>query len=62
LQRQRVKRLIFDLEREHAGIKASMLRAVGNVAAGHLLDTRLNPVPELAPLAAAARAVGSDDR
>jgi tRNA 2-thiocytidine biosynthesis protein TtcA len=50
LQRQRVKRLIFDLEREHPGVKASMIRALGNVAAGHLLDTRLNPLPETAPL------------
>jgi len=41
LQRQRVKRLIFDLEREHPGIKASMLRALSNVVPGHLLDTRL---------------------
>lgn len=41
LQRQRVKRLIFDLEREHAGVKASMLRALANVVPGHLLDMRL---------------------
>lgn len=41
LQRQRVKRLIFDLEREHPGVKASMLKALGNVAPRHLLDRRL---------------------
>jgi tRNA 2-thiocytidine biosynthesis protein TtcA len=41
LQRQRVKRLIFDLEREHAGVKASMLRALSNVTPSHLLDSRL---------------------
>jgi tRNA 2-thiocytidine biosynthesis protein TtcA len=47
LQRQRVKRLILDLEREHAGVKQSMLRALGNVMPRHLLDTRLNPSGEL---------------
>jgi len=51
LQRQRVKRLIFDLDREHPGVKASMVRALGNVSTGYLLDTRLNPLPEMAPLA-----------
>jgi tRNA 2-thiocytidine biosynthesis protein TtcA len=50
LQRQRLKRLIFDLEQEHPGVKASMLTALGNVAPRHLLDRRLNPP------AAAARA------
>jgi tRNA 2-thiocytidine biosynthesis protein TtcA len=49
LQRQRVKRLIFELEREHGGVKASMLRALTNVVSGHLLDRRLHPLPELAP-------------
>jgi tRNA 2-thiocytidine biosynthesis protein TtcA len=43
LQRQRVKRLLLELEREHPGIKGSMLKALGNVVPGHLLDTRLNP-------------------
>lgn len=38
LQRQRVKRLIMDLEREHPGVKQSMLKAVGNVHPRHLLD------------------------
>jgi tRNA 2-thiocytidine biosynthesis protein TtcA len=47
LQRQRVKRLILDLEREHAGVKQSMLKALGNVKERHLLDTRLNPSGEL---------------
>jgi tRNA 2-thiocytidine biosynthesis protein TtcA len=47
LQRQRVKRLITDLEIEHPGVKASMLKALGNVAPRHLLDTRLNPPGEL---------------
>jgi tRNA 2-thiocytidine biosynthesis protein TtcA len=47
LQRQRLKRLIFDLEREHAGVKSSMLKALGNVAPRHLLDRRLNPPADL---------------
>src|SRR3954466_9482165 len=47
LQRQRIKRLILDLEREHAGVKQSMLKALGNVRPRHLLDTRLNPSGEL---------------
>src|SRR6266446_4999752 len=47
LQRQRAKRLIMDLDREHPGVKQSMLKALGNVAPRHLLDTRLNPPGEL---------------
>ncbi len=43
LQRQRVKRLIAQLEVEHPEIKNSMLRALGNVASRHLLDRRLMP-------------------
>lgn len=46
LQRQRVKRLILDLEREHPGVKQSMLKAIGNVMPRHLLDIRLNPSGE----------------
>ena len=46
LQRQRVKRLIFDLDREHRGVKASMLRALSNVTPSHLLDSRLYPLAE----------------
>ena len=47
LKRQRMKRLLLDLDREHPGVKNSMLKAIGNVAPRHLLDTRLNPVGEL---------------
>ena len=47
LQRQRAKRLIFDLEREHPGVKQSMLKALSNVKTRHLLDRRLNPSGEL---------------
>ncbi len=38
LKRQRIKRLLLDLEGENPGIKNSMLRAAGNVVASHLLD------------------------
>jgi tRNA 2-thiocytidine biosynthesis protein TtcA len=47
LQRQRIKRLLMDLEVENPGVKSSMLKALGNVAPRHLLDTRLNPPAEL---------------
>ncbi len=52
LQRQRVKRLIVELEREHPAIKSSMIRALGNVMPRHLLDQRLNPSGELRRAAA----------
>ncbi len=48
LQRQRVKRLVFELDREHPGVKSSMLRALANVVPAHLLDRRLNPPASLA--------------
>ena len=53
LQRQRIKRLLMDLEVEHPGVKNSMLKALANVAPRHLLDTRLNP-----PAALRAKAGG----
>ena len=56
LKRQRIKRWLIDLEREHPGIKQSMLRALGNVAPRHLLDTRLNPAAELRAEVGAAAA------
>lgn len=43
LQRQRVKRLLLELERAHPGVKQSMLRALGNISVRHLLDQRLSP-------------------
>jgi len=55
LQRQRIKRLLMDLEGEHPAVKQSMLKALSNVAPRHLLDTRLNPPAELR-----ARAVGTN--
>ena len=53
LQRQRVKRLIAELEIEHPEVKSSMIRALANVAGRHLLDRRLNPLPELREAASA---------
>jgi tRNA 2-thiocytidine biosynthesis protein TtcA len=47
LQRQRVKRLIAELEVEHPEVKSSMIRALANVASRHLLDRRLNPPADL---------------
>jgi tRNA 2-thiocytidine biosynthesis protein TtcA len=52
LQRQRVKRLIMDLEREHPHVTASMMKALTNVMPRHLLDRRLAAGPA-APAAAA---------
>jgi len=46
LQRQRVKRLLMDLEGEHPGVKSSMLKALRNVAPRHLLDARLTRTTE----------------
>src|SRR6516165_7250387 len=56
LQRQRAKRLLMELDREHPGIKQSMLKALGNVAPRHLLDGRLNPPAELRARRAASTA------
>ena len=47
LQRQRIKQLLMDLERDHVGVKHSMLKALSNVSPRHLLDTRLNPPAEI---------------
>jgi tRNA 2-thiocytidine biosynthesis protein TtcA len=43
LERQRIKQLLLDLEATRPGAKSSMLKALGNVTPGHLLDRRLNP-------------------
>ena len=48
LKRQRMKRLIADLELEHPDIKNSMMKALSNVVPSHLLDRRLQPTLELA--------------
>jgi len=60
LQRQRVKRLIAELEVEHPEIKSSMIKALANVAPRHLLDRRLNPLPELRDLAARSAPADSE--
>ncbi len=41
LKRQRMKRLITELEMEHPDIKNSMITALGHVVPSHLLDARL---------------------
>jgi tRNA 2-thiocytidine biosynthesis protein TtcA len=51
LERQRIKRLLMELEREHPGVKTSMLKALGNIVPGHLLDRRLHPLSDPAPAA-----------
>ena len=56
LQRQRIKRLIAELEVEHPEVKNSMIKALANVAPRHLLDRRLNPLAELREQAAASHA------
>ena len=57
LQRQRAKPLM-ELEREHPGVKQSMLKALANVAPRHLLDTRLNPPAELRATASSRQTDG----
>ena len=47
LKRQRMKRLISELEIEHPDLKNSMIKALGNVVPGHLLDRRLRPMAEM---------------
>jgi tRNA 2-thiocytidine biosynthesis protein TtcA len=52
MKRQRIKRLLAELELEHPEIKNSMIKALGNVQPRHLLDTRLHPIPEAVASAA----------
>ena len=37
----------MDLERDHPGVKSSLLKALGNVMPRHLLDRRLNPLESM---------------
>jgi tRNA 2-thiocytidine biosynthesis protein TtcA len=46
LKRQRLKRMLAELELEHPDIKNSMIKALGHVVPSHLLDTRLHPVAQ----------------
>jgi tRNA 2-thiocytidine biosynthesis protein TtcA len=48
LKRQRLKRMIAEFELEHPDVKSSMMAAMADVVPAHLLDRRLNPVPEIA--------------
>jgi tRNA 2-thiocytidine biosynthesis protein TtcA len=48
LKRQRLKRMIAELEIEHPDITHSMISALGNVVPSHLLDRRLQPAVEMA--------------
>jgi tRNA 2-thiocytidine biosynthesis protein TtcA len=41
LQRKKVKKLVDELEREHPFVRASLMKAMGNLHTSHLLDTRL---------------------
>ena len=61
LQRQRIKRLLMDLEVEHPGVKNSMLKALANVAPRHLLDMRLNPPAELRAKAGVRQKAGTTE-
>src|SRR5215471_9160082 len=49
LQRQRMKKLVAQLEVEHPEIKSSILRALGNVQPRHLLVREKAAAPEPAP-------------
>jgi tRNA 2-thiocytidine biosynthesis protein TtcA len=59
LKRQRIKRLIAELEVEHPDIKNSMIKALSNVVPGHLLDRRLQErrEPQVADAALGSLAV-----
>jgi tRNA 2-thiocytidine biosynthesis protein TtcA len=63
LKRQRMKRLIAELELEHPDVKQSMIAALGRVVPSHLLDKALHkpkgPVTEMVqpPSGAATGAV-----
>jgi len=55
LWRQQVKRLLGDLETRIPDVRESMLAAIGNVRARHLLDPRLTESPDPRPAAPGAR-------
>jgi tRNA 2-thiocytidine biosynthesis protein TtcA len=61
LQRQRIKRLLMDLERDHPDIRASMLKALGNVMPRHLLDRRLQTAAAEQPAESAAQLALDED-
>jgi hypothetical protein len=45
----------MELDREHPGVKQSMIKALANVVPRHLLDRRLNPPADLVRRAGEAR-------
>ncbi len=49
LKRQRIKRLIAELELEHPDIKNSMITALGHVVPSHLLDLGVTARPSQVP-------------
>ncbi len=49
LKRKQMKILLANLEADHAGIKASLLRALSNVKADHLLDRHWLDLPPYSP-------------
>ncbi len=52
LQRQRIKRLLADLEAENPKIKGNMMAAMHNVRPSHLLDLKLREAAGLDPITA----------
>jgi tRNA 2-thiocytidine biosynthesis protein TtcA len=49
LKRARIKRLVSELEKEIPNIRGSMLNALGNVTASHLLDAKIFDFKSLTP-------------
>jgi predicted oxidoreductase len=58
LQRQRIKRLVADLDRDYPGARSSMLRAVRNVVHSHLLDPRIGRSVSTVSFGSAVAGVG----
>lgn len=52
LQRQKIKRLLADLERDNPRIKGNIMAAMGNVRPSHLLDLDLRAAVGLDPITA----------
>jgi tRNA 2-thiocytidine biosynthesis protein TtcA len=61
LKRQRLKRLVAELELEHPDIKYSMIKALRHVVPSHLLDRRLHPFGDAERFEVDDAASGSSD-
>jgi tRNA 2-thiocytidine biosynthesis protein TtcA len=61
LKRQRMKRLIADLEREHPDVKNSMISALGHVVPSHLIDRDLQTPAPIARIDDGASPAGEAD-